>query len=619
MTIQNPLFQPPSEWVCPEAIDYKGQSPVAIDLETYDPGIKDHGPGWATGNGKVVGVALAWDGFKGYWPIDHDAPGNYDKNVFKKQLQDLLDRCPAIVCHNAMYDVGWMRRMGMKIKCKVWDTMLMAPILDENRMRYSLNELSKDYLGEKKSEALLYEAAKDWGVDAKNDMWRLPPMYVGPYAEQDAELALKLFEVFMREIEAQDLSSINELEHRVLPVLIDMKWHGVRVDIDEAEQAKAELLKKENTQLKKIKDKTGVSVNVWEAKSISKMFDALDLPYARTELSGAPKFDKHFLRTHEHPLVQSIAQAREFNKARTTFIDTIIKHAHKGRIHAEINQLRGDGGGTVTGRLSYNTPNLQQVPASPVLGSMIRSIFKPEEGKSWGAFDYSQQEPRLVVHLASLTAGGLRGADEFVNAYHDDPNTDFHTMVSEMAKIDRKKAKTINLGLFYGMGKGKLSSELGLSSGEAEDLFEKYHKRVPFVKEMIERTMKKAADIGHVRTLLGRKCRFDKWEPSRYGVHRPLPRDEAEREHGKQIRRAFTYKALNKIIQGSAADMTKQAMADLHDEGIIPHIQVHDELDCSFEDEVEKDKILEIMRNAVKLEVPVKLDVEVGPSWGKAK
>jgi DNA polymerase I-like protein with 3'-5' exonuclease and polymerase domains len=619
MTIQNPLFQPPSEWVCPEAIDYKGQSPVAIDLETYDPGIKDHGPGWATGNGKVVGVALAWDGFKGYWPIDHDAPGNYDKNVFKKQLQDLLDRCPAIVCHNAMYDVGWMRRMGMKIKCKVWDTMLMAPILDENRMRYSLNDLSKDYLGEKKSEALLYEAAKDWGVDAKNDMWRLPPMYVGPYAEQDAELALKLYEVFMREIEAQDLSSINELEHRVLPVLIDMKWYGVRVDIDEAEQVKAELLKKENTQLKKIKDKTGVSVNVWEAKSISKMFDALDLPYARTELSGAPKFDKHFLRTHEHPLVQSIAQAREFNKARTTFIDTIIKHAHKGRIHAEINQLRGDGGGTVTGRLSYNTPNLQQVPASPVLGSMIRSIFKPEEGKSWGAFDYSQQEPRLVVHLASLTAGGLRGADEFVNAYHDNPNTDFHTMVSEMAKIDRKKAKTINLGLFYGMGKGKLSSELGLSPGEAEDLFEKYHKRVPFVKEMIERTMKKAADIGHVRTLLGRKCRFDKWEPSRYGVHRPLPRDEAEREHGKQIRRAFTYKALNKIIQGSAADMTKQAMADLHDEGIVPHIQVHDELDCSFEDEIEKDKILEIMRNAVKLEVPVKLDAEVGPSWGKAK
>ena len=381
MTIQNPLFQPPSEWVCPEAIDYKGQSPVAIDLETYDPGIKDHGPGWATGNGKVVGVALAWDGFKGYWPIDHDAPGNYDKEVFKRQLQDLLNRCPEIVCHNAMYDVGWMKQMGMDIKCKVWDTMLMAPILDENRMRYSLNELAKDYLGEKKSETLLYQAAKEWGVDAKNDMWRLPPMYVGPYAEQDAELALKLYDVFMREIYGQDLTSINELEHRVLPVLIDMKQHGVRVDIDEAEQAKQELLKKETGHLKRIKKETGVAINVWEAKSISKMFDALGIPYARTELTGAPKFDKSFLRTHEHPLVQSIAQAREFNKARTTFIDTILKHEHKGRIHAEINQLRGDGGGTVTGRLSYNTPNLQQVPASPVLGSMIRSIFKPEEGK----------------------------------------------------------------------------------------------------------------------------------------------------------------------------------------------------------------------------------------------
>jgi DNA polymerase I-like protein with 3'-5' exonuclease and polymerase domains len=417
----------------------------------------------------------------------------------------------------------------------------------------------------------------------------------------------------------QDLTHINELEHQVLPVLIDMKWNGVRVDVDQAEQTKNKLLKQESELLKQVKEDTGVAVNVWEAKSISKMFDALSLPYARTELTGAPKFDKHFLRTHEHPLVQAVAQAREYNKARTTFIDTILKHEHNGRIHAEINQLRGDGGGTVTGRLSYNTPNLQQVPSSKVLGPMIRSLFLPEEGMQWGAFDYSQQEPRLVVHLASLTNGGLKGADEFVNAYHEDPNTDFHTMVSEMAKIDRKKAKTINLGLFYGMGKGKLSSELGLTPGEAEDLFEKYHSRVPFVKEMIELTMKKAADVGHVRTLLGRKCRFDEWEPIRYGVHRPLPRAEAEREHGKQIKRAYTYKALNKIIQGSAADMTKKAMVDLHAEGITPHIQVHDELDCSFDSEAQKNKIMEIMKNAVQLEVPVKLDCEVGPSWGEAK
>jgi DNA polymerase I-like protein with 3'-5' exonuclease and polymerase domains len=450
-------------------------------------------------------------------------------------------------------------------------------------------------------------------------MWRLPPMYVGPYAEQDAELALKLYHVLQREILAQDLTHINELEHQVLPVLIDMKWNGVRVDVDKAEQTKNKLLKQESELLKQVKEDTGVAVNVWEAKSISKMFDALSLPYARTELTGAPKFDKHFLRTHEHPLVQAVAQAREYNKARTTFIDTILKHEHNGRIHAEINQLRGDGGGTVTGRLSYNTPNLQQVPSSKVLGPMIRSLFIPEEGMQWGAFDYSQQEPRLVVHLASLTNGGLKGADEFVNAYHEDPNTDFHTMVSEMAKIDRKKAKTINLGLFYGMGKGKLSSELGLTPGEAEDLFEKYHSRVPFVKEMIELTMKKAADVGHVRTLLGRKCRFDEWEPIRYGVHRPLPRAEAEREHGKQIKRAYTYKALNKIIQGSAADMTKKAMVDLHAEGITPHIQVHDELDCSFDSEAQKNKIMEIMKNAVQLEVPVKLDCEVGPSWGEAK
>ena len=146
-----------------------------------------------------------------------------------------------------------------------------------------------------------------------------------------------------------------------------------------------------------------------------------------------------------------VVEAREINKASTTFIDTLLKHSHEGRIHAEIHQLRGDKGGTVSGRLSMSNPNLQQIPARhPTIGPAIRSLFIPEEGEQWGSFDYSQQEPRIIVHFAKQL--DLAGSSEVAGAYINDPTTDFHQKVAEMANIDRKKAKTINLGLSYDIG-----------------------------------------------------------------------------------------------------------------------------------------------------------------------
>jgi DNA polymerase I-like protein with 3'-5' exonuclease and polymerase domains len=313
--------------------------------------------------------------------------------------------------------------------------------------------------------------------------------------------------------------------------------------------------------------------------------------------------------------VKRIARAREINKAHTTFIDTILKHSYKGRIHAEINQLRSDNGGTVTGRFSYSNPNLQQIPArNKELGPRIRSLFLPEEGHTWGCFDYSQQEPRLVVHYATLQ--NLYGVDEVLNAYHEG-DADFHTIVADMAEIPRSQAKTINLGLFYGMGKNKLQAELGVSKDKAEELFRQYHGKVPFVKQLMDAVMKRAQDSGKIRTLLGRLCRFHLWEPNQFGIHKALPHDQALMEHGPGIKRAYTYKALNRLIQGSAADMTKKAMIELHKEGIIPHIQVHDELDISVNNNA--DRIKEIMEQAVSLEVPNKVDYESGPNWGIIK
>jgi DNA polymerase I-like protein with 3'-5' exonuclease and polymerase domains len=310
-----------------------------------------------------------------------------------------------------------------------------------------------------------------------------------------------------------------------------------------------------------------------------------------------------------------IAKAREINKAHTTFIDTIIRYEHKGRIHADINQIRSDQGGTVTGRFSYSNPNLQQLPArNKDLGPLIRSLFLPEEKHTWGCFDYSQQEPRLVVHYASLYK--FPSVYDVVESYKDDPNTDFHQVVADMANIPRSQAKTINLGLFYGMGKAKLQAELGVSKEKAAELFEQYHAKVPFVKQLTNAASNRSQERGQIRTLLGRLCRFHLWEPNQFGMHKALPHEEALQEHGPGIRRAYTYKALNKLIQGSAADMTKKAMLELYKEGIVAHIQIHDELDLSVESPEHAKKIIDIMENAVQLEVPNKVDYESGENWG---
>ena len=365
------------------------------------------------------------------------------------------------------------------------------------------------------------------------------------------------------------------------------------------------------------KKETGIDVQIWAAASIAQVFNYLKEPYDVTEKTKAPSFTKNFLSNHSNAIIKKIAGAREINKAHTTFIDAILKHVHRGRIHADINQIRGDTGGTITGRFSYSNPNLQQIPArNKDLGPIIRRIFIPEEKCEWGCFDYNQQEPRLVVHFASIT--NLYGVDDIVEEYKKD-KADFHKIVADMADIPRSQAKTINLGLFYGMGKAKLQAQLGVSKEQAEDLLSKYHAKVPFVNTLLKSVMRRAQDRGQIRTLLGRLCRFHLWEPNAFGIHKALSHEAALAEHGPGIKRAYTYKALNKLIQGSAAAMTKKAMINLYKEGIIPHIQVHDELDISIENSEQKDKIKRIMENVVDLEIPNKVDYECGDNWGEIK
>ena len=631
MTLQMAMFTPKTEWIPPNELpDLTKAKEIAIDVETRDPNIKTLGPGWARKDGEIIGYAVATSDWKGYIPVAHYGGGNLDKRIIENWLRPMLGSPATKIMHNAQYDLGWLKATGFDVKGRIIDTMLTASLLDENRFSYSLNALAYDYLNKTKSEKDLQEAAKSFGVDPKGEMWKLPAMYVGPYAETDAELTLELWHNFKNKLSEEELWTIHGLETDLLPCLVDMTLRGVRVDLDGVERTEQHLMKEEKKALSQIKRIVGFDVEIWAAQSLAKAFDEVGLAYPKTE-KNAPSFTKAFLSENKHELPQMIVRARELNKTNGTFITTILKHvAHDGRIHSHINQIRSDDGGTVSGRISMNNPNLQQIPArNQELGPMIRKLFLPEEGEQWASIDYSQQEPRILVHYASVygksrKAGPLPRVEEFVEKYVNDPDMDFHTMVAEMADIPRKSAKVINLAMMYGMGVAKLSAQLDITEDEAKKLTKQYHERVPFVKKLMqgvsERLSHNTAN-GSIRSLKGRKCRFDLWEPDTFGMSKAMKYEEAILEYGTttRLKRAYTYKALNRLIQASAADMTKQAMVNIYKEGLLPLIQIHDEVAISVKNGEEAFTIAKIMEDAIDLDVPMKTDVEIGPSWGTAK
>ena len=612
------MFAPTSDWSIPEVFpQFSETETIAVDLETYDPHLMTCGPGWATSRGHIVGVGVATEGWKGYFPIRHAGGGNLDEDIVLRWLKNTLaSEKRDVIFHNALYDVGWLRREGVHVGGKILDTIVAAPLVNENRYSYSLDNLGEFYCNEKKDESLLQNAALSFGVNPKSEMYKLPSKFVGPYGEQDAALTLKLWQKLKLEVKEQSLEKILDMECRLIPLLLEMRWRGVRIDEQKADDVSKKLSIEEQKLQVEIKRKYGAEVNLWANASLQAIFEQNKIWFPRTA-KGMASFQKDWLEGHEHELPQLIVRARKLNKARTTFIDKMIKdHCFDGRIHAEAHAMRNDRGGTVSGRFSYSNPNLQQVPArDPEIGNLIRSLFIPEEGCQWGVFDYSQQEPRLTVHYADRM--NLAGAKDAVVEYTE-KNADFHQIVADMANIPRKQAKTINLGLSYGMGKEKLIKELGIDGAEAEGLFQQYHNKVPFIRGLQDQCARVAMERGYIRTFAGRRCRFNLWE-DRYERTLPLPYEEAQEKYGDNLKRSYTYKALNRLIQGSAADMTKLAMLGLWEEGIVPHLQVHDEVDISVENTEQANKIAKIMETCVELAVPLLVDKELGSSWGETK
>jgi len=642
-------------------LDLTGIDTVAIDLETYDPNLKSKGLGAVRKDGFVTGIAIATKNQTLYFPIAHAMTDNLNVNDTWEYLDEKLFKNKDIrkVFHNAMYDVCWIRSaIGHMPQGQLLDTMIAASVIDETRMRYSLDAISKDYLKESKYKYDLAEKSlAECGIkDPMSNMHKLPYSLVKDYAEQDVNLTLKLWNLFEKKLDevlytkdnedgSKELKScrkIFELETKLFPCLVDMKFKGVKIDVKKAKTLGKLLEKRRDNLIKIIKKRTGIDVEIWAASSIKNLLDHQKITKYKKTKAGLPQLPKDFLKTHENRYLRMIVKARECDKAKGTFVEGLLEFVHEGRIHADINQIRSDQGGTVTGRFSMSNPNLQQIPSRGIIGKKMRELFIPEDDCVWGSFDYSQQEPRIVVHYALKL--GLPGTDTLKDEFNKD-DADFHQIVADMAQISRTMAKTINLGLFYGMGKIKLQNELNLTREKANALFSAYHAKVPFVKRLSQDLIEFAEEHKLLFTLEDRFCRFNKWETrnrewnntiNRYEPVPILTKEDAEtafkaellekfkdnvadnymQDFDRYYKPAFTYKALNRLIQGSAADMTKKAMVDLYEQGILPQIQIHDELCLSIKNDNDALVVKQTMENAIPLEVKNKVNYKKGKNWG---
>ena len=467
----------------PEDLDLNGIDTVAVDIETYDPNLKTKGLGAIRGDGFICGIAVATGKDTAYFPISHsDTDLSLDKKLkMWESLNEKIFQNEKInkVFHNAMYDVCWIRAVtGKKMKGKILDTMIAASVIDENRFKYSLDSLSKDYLQDKKYKYDLQEKTLAWSKgtikDPMTNMHKLPASIVKDYAKQDVDLTLKLWNLFNKKLdevlytkvdddgnkEEKTSRKIFELETKLFPCLVDMKFKGVKIDVQKAKDLGKRLEKRRDNLIKIIKARTGVDVQIWAASSLKNLLENQDIKdYKKTPKSGMPQLPGDYLRTHKNRFLRFVAKARECDKAKNTFVEGLLGFVHNERIHADINQIKGEHGGTVTGRFSMSNPNLQQIPSKGYIGKKMRELFIPETGSDWYSFDYSQQEPRIVVHYALKL--GMPGTNDLQEEF-DKEDADFHQIVADMANIPRKQAKTINLGLFYGMGKLKLQKELNL-------------------------------------------------------------------------------------------------------------------------------------------------------------
>lgn len=605
---------------------------VGIDTETYDPDLLEGGPGWGRGWGNVVGISIAIDSKnKFYFPIAHTVEpfDNMPKDQIISYLKDLLSRSIPKVGANLIYDIGWLNTLGIDVKGPHYDIMFAEALIDPNRKDFSLESIAYDYLGVGKTSNALYEwGFKQYGGKIgsaqRANIYRSPPRLVGPYAEDDALLPLKILELQEARLEEYGLVDLFKLECRLIPLLIKMRQRGVPVDILKAHEAREDMLYAEELMQSTINKLAGCKLNVASGKQLAVYFDKAGLSYPKTD-KGNPSFTASWLAAQHTKEAKLINDIRKIKKARVSFIENaIIEKSINNKIYPSLHPLRSEDGGTITGRFSSSKPNSQQFPSrDEEFAPIIRGIFVPEEGYThWCKMDYSQIEYRMFAHFAN--------DQKLIEAYqHRD--SDFHSIVGSFlgSNIPRKPVKNINFMMLYGGGIEKLIAMLSDLNLEIDprEFIKLYDAQFPAAKRLMKEISEQVQKRGETRTILNRRTPFDLWIAKHKNKEMEgLPYGQALRLYGANLERANSYKGLNYVLQGSAADLIKKGMIDAFEAGIfdkigVPHLQVHDELNFSYHPDLHNyfKELVAIMENSIKLKVPVIMEAEIGSSWGDCK
>lgn len=579
---------------------------------------------------RIFGVSLSLpDGRDLYWDV-RDSPKVID------WLRDQMPHTALSIGHNYKFDLLFFRKHGIWVPDGTADcTMIRAALIDEHRLTYDLDSLGKDCVGVGKDTAIYQKLADLFGGKPTKDaqmpnLQRAPAALAGVYAKRDTRTTLMLWGWQQIEIERQGLGQVAALERELTPVIVDIEWGGVKVDVREAEKAADEIdrvAKQMQAQLNQI---AGFPVNPNPSASIHQLFEPKmneagiwilndGTPAEKTD-GGKASINADVLRDMKHPAAELILKLRKMIKVRDTFIrGHILSYHNNGMIHANYNQAKSENDrGTGTGRLSVNSPALQQIPARDIdIAAIVRALFLPDQDQDWLCWDWAQMDFRMMAHYVNNPI--------ILKAYNDDPDTDFHQLASDLTGLPRKprfagdaNAKQINLGLVFGMGMGKLAWEMGLPytlseyrgkaymkpGPEAEAVFQRYHENIPGVQDMLKSASAIAKDRGHVRTIMGRHIRF--------------PGGRA------------THKAGGLIFQGSAADALKQKLIEVHKEikGTEARLlmNVHDEYDLSGPkgDTRLHDRITEILTTfdgvgtPIKFRVPIRSELGIGSNWWQA-
>lgn len=624
---------------------------LGFDTETYDPQLTTHGPGWSRGAGHIVGFSIATqDGHSWYFPVRHEVQTefNMDPEAVIRFMRDAMAKPIPKVGANVLYDIGWMAEEDIKVNGLCYDVQYAEAILFDTAFDYSLDAIGRRWLGHAKKEDELYLwCAQSYGGKPNRkqaaNIYRAPPCLVGPYAEVDALLPVRTLPLQWEEMRKANLLRIFDLETRLIPVLLGMRQRGIPVSRERAEEVSSILEQRELKVQLELNQEAGFEVNVHAPVDLQRLFDSKGLSYPRTK-KGAPSFKKDWLAQHEHPVGKLVSNIRRYHKAHGTFVQGyILDKETNGRIYPTFHPLRGEDGGAVSGRYASSDPNAQNIPVrDKEIGNLVRSCFVPEDNMQWVKQDLSQIEYRFFAHFS--------GDERLIREYQD-PKTDYHDVVSGFLGnlMPRKPIKNFNFMKLFGGGIDKTIAMLraeftrdtvnkllldltgAIPAGDpfvrlAHLFTNMYETNFPAAKQSLNRDIDIANKTGEIRTILGRRSTFNLWEPINRRNKKPLSHDKALLEYGYAIKRANTYRGLNRRLQGSAADLLKMGMLKAYEEGVFdsigfPHATVHDELDNSYHEDLRQGyiRLQNAVETAIKLRVPVMLGAEIGPNWGTLK